>query len=261
MIDGKVKALISKWDGRPLDLDSFPNYQPYQCFDLWVQYMRDVVPGFNYLTLRPTGYAKDLWNNFDGLGLGQWLEKVQGEPEYGDIAVWRNAPFTPDSHVAIFLSKNGHNSINVFEQNAPLPLCAIGYITTNGLLGYLRFKNGDDMGRVSSIDEYKDVNVAMTHYPRNTISDEEAAGWVGGEYSQLARITLDPNTPRGQDWHRDNGILLDLYPQAVKALKDAQVDIADLRKQMAAMPQDTSEAERKLKALSAALKDALEIKG
>lgn len=127
---------------RKIDLDGIPKGQPYQCVDLFKDFCKYQL-GKSYGTLCPsTGYAKDIWNCFDRLGLGEYFEKVSANNlQDGDWCIWGDCSVAPKSHVAMFRIANGNNKGIFLGQNqaGKIPVTQ-STITLNGLLGGLRPK-------------------------------------------------------------------------------------------------------------------------
>jgi hypothetical protein len=138
-------AFKDQYLNQAVDVDGFPSAQRFQCYDLWAKFLMDNYGLAKPIVLAPTGYAVDIWDNFDGLSLGQYFTKVNGAPQLGDWAIYGKAPATPDSHVGMFLQDNGNGTIKLLQQNAPLPKCTVGDLTKNGLRGYLRPKGGSNI--------------------------------------------------------------------------------------------------------------------
>lgn len=147
-------TLINNNLGKPLDTDGFPPSQPDQCYDVFIEYIRILSGNPNlYFSATQTGYAQDIYNQYDSNALlQQYFTKLpfSANGQRGDVAVWGKSTQTPDSHVAILEADNG-TSQRIFGQNQPYPYCTERDLTSTGLLGYLRPKTtslpqgGDDM--------------------------------------------------------------------------------------------------------------------
>lgn len=103
-----------KYIGESVDVDDYPASQPYQCYDLWAQFVMDEYGTTTPIIIGPTGYPRDIWNNFDGLGLGAYFTKVTGSPQDGDWVIYDCPAF---SHVGMFRSDNGDGTIMILHQN------------------------------------------------------------------------------------------------------------------------------------------------
>ena len=164
-------SFVTQYKNQPVDVDYFPQGQIYQCYDLWMQFVKDNYNVQSNIILSPSGFAKDLWYNFDALGLGLFFEKTD-TPQLGDWAIYGNAPATPLSHVGMFLADHG-STIDLFQQNAPYPRATIGELTKQGLLGYLRPKRGESMVDLNHLNA-----LTMAYYRRGP-NREELARYVG----------------------------------------------------------------------------------
>lgn len=85
-----------------------------QCFDGYAQYCKFL--GVPYANCTTSGYVKDIWNNRRSNGILNYFDEVT-EMQPGDIAVFKEAPATPVSHIAIFDSDAGGGYGNFLGQN------------------------------------------------------------------------------------------------------------------------------------------------
>lgn len=98
-----------------VDVDGYPAHQPYQCYDLWAQFVMD-----QYGTKYPiviSGCAREIWYNFEGLGLDEYFTKVEGKPRDGDWAIWCWSDNSSYSHVGMFRKDHGNGYVTVLHQN------------------------------------------------------------------------------------------------------------------------------------------------
>ena len=201
-----VNAFINQWNGRAVDVDGFPPAQRFQCYDVFIQYVRQLTGnGGFYWQARQTGYAKDIFNGFDG-ALAQHFDRlpwnVQGQP--GDIAVWGESANTQLSHVAILVADNGAVQ-RIFGQNHPHPYCTVRDLPSTGLLGYLRPKvlsrpqqpssGGGTTGMITNQDQLNRLYDAVLRRPRGAGEGEDVylnkdSGWVFNDlYASAERAT------------------------------------------------------------------------
>lgn len=125
-----------KYIGESVDVDNYPAYQPYQCYDLWAQFIMDVYDEDSPVIITPTGYPRDIWNNFDGLGLDAYFTKVEGNPRDGDWVIYDSPAF---SHVGMFRSENDDGTIIILHQNyLGQPEVTQDRFTANYILGFIR---------------------------------------------------------------------------------------------------------------------------
>lgn len=127
---------------RKIDMDGVPKGQPYQCVDLFKYWLKE-VQGVSIGSVCPqTGYAKDIYNCFDQLGLGKWFDKVPtNQMVDGDWAIWNSgAPDCRESHVAMFRKDNGNGTGIFLGQNQGVAYVNQKNIRYAGMLGGLRPK-------------------------------------------------------------------------------------------------------------------------
>ena len=131
------EKFYNKYIGESVDVDNYPTYQPYQCYDLWAKFVMDEYRTSTPIIIYPTGYAEDIWNNFDGLGLDAYFTKVSGSPKDGDWVIydWPGS----SSHVGMFRSDNGDGTIIILHQNyLGQTIVTQDIFTKNYILGYIR---------------------------------------------------------------------------------------------------------------------------
>ena len=126
---------------RLIDMDGYPKSQPYQCVDLFKAFCFYQL-GFSTGSLcQSTGYARDIWYDFEKLGLNKYFEKAPVNMMFdGDWAIWDFSKTSPYSHIAMFRWDNKNGTGQFLGQNQrgiPVSQVAIPY---SGLLGALRPK-------------------------------------------------------------------------------------------------------------------------
>lgn len=137
----QVDRLFNDFNGKSLDTDGFPKDQPFQCTDVWEKF-NEYVLGLGYISLNPVGGAIDIYNNFDGLGLGQWYVKIANTPDpnnipqKGDVIVWGTGMGT-FGHVAIVQSANA-SGFTSFDQNYGGHYCHFVSHNWAAVLGWIR---------------------------------------------------------------------------------------------------------------------------
>ena len=188
---------ITKWNGNGLDVDNFPVGQPNQCFDVFIQYNREVIGLQDYIQCKSSGFVKDIWNDFDNTVLPQFYDKIDryAKGEKGDVAIWGNCPIAPYSHITLLIEDKGTIQ-RVFGQNQPESYCTTKELSSTGLLGYLRPKNGNAT-REQVITDYLDIlernpagvdEAGISHY-MNYANDVVRADLMGS----IERATLLAN--------------------------------------------------------------------
>lgn len=247
--------------GSKIDTDNFPPSQPYQCFDAGLAYIRMVANNPTlYIKCASTGYVKDWYNDFATNGLSQWFDRlpwnVQGQR--GDIAIYGNAPATPDSHVAMLLADNGATE-QLYGQNQPSPFTTVLNLTSNGLLGYLRPKTttttqGADM---SATDTIKSMYLRLLGRPADDggLSTYTAAAVSKDKGWEFVYNDLKNSDEGQKDWAWRN-------PDAVRALEQSlatekqkstglAANVADLTSKLSAANTKASDLQKDNDALRA----------
>lgn len=134
------EEFCSRYIGKSVDVDDYPANQPYQCYDLWARFIMDEYGTSSPIIISPTGLAKDIWNNFDGLGLSAYFTKVAGDPKDGDWVIY-DKPGTTFSHVGMFRADNGDGTITILHQNNQgQTKVTQDSFTKKHILGYIRPK-------------------------------------------------------------------------------------------------------------------------
>lgn len=115
--------------GRRFDIDGAFGAQ---CWDGYAQYEKEL--GYPYANCTATGYVRDIWElrNSNGM-LNNHIEVTVMQA--GDIAVFKPAPATPYSHIAIFDHDAGNGygwflGQNQGGTNGAFNLCKIPYSAT-----------------------------------------------------------------------------------------------------------------------------------
>ena len=140
------------YNGKTVDVDSYPKGNIYQCVDLMRKYCEEVI-GLGLYAL-PTGNAKDIYvrTPFNH----RYFKKIPNlpwtVPKQGDIVIWKE-PFGPYTevvngkqvrkyagHVAIVNEANVKR-FSSFDQNfSPDLKCRLVEHNYQGVLGFLRFR-------------------------------------------------------------------------------------------------------------------------
>lgn len=117
--------------GKQIDTDSYPRTNPYQCWDHFDQFCREI--GFEgSRKCSSTRYVGDLWMLRDtaGYNYSTAFDYIYDPNDFrdGDWVFW-------DKHVAMFLSPNTE-----LGQNQPYPYVTEKEMNWNGILGAMRWK-------------------------------------------------------------------------------------------------------------------------
>lgn len=180
------KDFIKRYKGKWVDVDGFPAVQPYQCYDLWMQFMYDNYDVSRNIIIGPSGFAKDIWKSFDALGLDNYFTKSK-TPKVGDWVIYDDSAIFPQSHVAMVAKVHSNSKIDIFGQNqAGKPQGTVITVGTQGVLGYLRPKEGDMLTE-------KGLIVLRRHYTGKDPSKAELKKYVG-------KVTFDEMRKRVMSW-------------------------------------------------------------
>lgn len=117
-----------------------------QCWDQWSHYATNFlgVPSWpTYTNAGGTGphsgYACNVWHNFEGSGLSEWFVKVgPGEQmRAGDVPIWEyGTVWYPWSHIATLLEVRSNGMLRCLTQNPGA--AQVADLIPRGLLGALR---------------------------------------------------------------------------------------------------------------------------
>lgn len=127
--------------GKKIDLDGFPVYNIYQCWDLANHYFLYI--GGHRISCTRSRYVKDIANQRATNGILDFCVDIglKAEMRPGDIVVWREiSPHCPYSHIAIYDHDNGQDEIYFLGQNQPVAKVTIARIPWQGIIGVFRPK-------------------------------------------------------------------------------------------------------------------------
>ena len=128
----------NRYIGKAIDVDGAYGAQ---CVDLFKQIC--YLAGKKPFALGGTGYADEIVKRFKALGLDTYFNLVSlADVRYGDWIVWsKGSHDCPDSHVAMFIKKDGNSRVIVLGQNQFGKAAANeGSLSTHGIIGVLRLK-------------------------------------------------------------------------------------------------------------------------
>lgn len=169
---------VDDWEadvsGRYIDYDGYPSGNPYQCHDLWLDYLIRVGGGVQSMGYAPTDYTDSVFTWFPVNGVDSVMTRHIGLEglRRGDVVFWQfGSSNHPWSHVAIALAEPSGSTVLCMSQNPgfsqPLNLSlanALGYLRPNNLItepepeqrkvkNMIGIKIGDGEGRYGAIDE------------------------------------------------------------------------------------------------------------
>lgn len=137
-----LKEFTDKWNGKDLDFDGYPPNDPYQCFDVYRMYCRDVL---GVPQSPPTGDAGAvaIWDTYLKDHFTAIPNTPDGVPSPGDIVIFKKygSIYGVYGHVAIVVEATV-KSMTLFEQNYPNALDKCKFATRNylGCVGWLHPK-------------------------------------------------------------------------------------------------------------------------
>lgn len=131
-----LDEFVNKYNNKGIDVDGFPKDNPYQCVDLYRQYVKECL---DFPQSPSVAGAKDIWDTYLTSYFTRYNNSPTAVPKKGDIILW-GTKLGQYGHVAIFLD-GGVTKFNSFDQNYPEgSLCHIQSHTYTGVLGWLRPK-------------------------------------------------------------------------------------------------------------------------
>ena len=163
-----MNEFIKKFDGKSIDFDHVYGSQCVDLVKLWEDWN-----GWPVIT----GNAKDQFRDVDGYT--RIRNTPSGVPQQGDIIIWDES-VNKYGHIAIFV-KGDSNQFVSFDQNWPVgSVCHLQKHYYGGVLGWLRFKKGDDMTKFELFSDHRDIYVRLwgnflVHIP----SPEELTKYFG----------------------------------------------------------------------------------
>ena len=130
-----------KYLGKSVDVDGFPTYNIYQCWDL-VSGVYFPYIGGKTIHCGETGYVKDIANQRKTNGILDFCVDVglKETLQPGDICIWTNCTACPYSHIAIYDHDDGQNAVFFLGQNQPYNYVNVKKIDVSGIIGVFRPK-------------------------------------------------------------------------------------------------------------------------
>lgn len=127
--------------GKSVDVDGFPVYNIYQCWDLVSGAYFPYIGG-KTIHCGQTGYVKDIANQRKTNGILDFCDDIglKATLQQGDICVWTNCSETPYSHIAIYDHDEGQNAVYFLGQNQPYNYVNVKKIDVSGIIGVFRPK-------------------------------------------------------------------------------------------------------------------------
>lgn len=185
------QAFIANNNGQQVDLDGFPSWQPYQCYDLANKW--SILRGYS----RFGGlYASDIYGQQPGNYT--WIpNSPSAVPQAGDVVVWNRNYGNGAGHVAVANGVGNTSYFESFDQNWNVPRSVIVRHSYDGVIGWGRPKNISNAG-IPAVGS----NDVITDQDRDhlRVVNSEIKGWDfnavhTGQYDQR-----EMNAWKGQPW-------------------------------------------------------------
>lgn len=130
-----------KYRGKSVDVDGFPIYNIYQCWDL-VSGLYFPYIGGKTIHCGRTGYVIDIAIDKNTNGILDFCVDVglQEPLQPGDICVWQRCAACPYSHIAIYDHDEGQEKVYFLGQNQPYNYVDIQQIPVQGIVAVFRPK-------------------------------------------------------------------------------------------------------------------------
>lgn len=134
-------AFKSMYLGKSVDVDGFPTYNIYQCWDL-VSGVYFPYIGGKKIHCGKTGYVIDIATQRKTNGILDFCIDVglKENLQPGDICVWGKCSDTPYSHIAIYDHDEGQDAVYFIGQNQPYNYVNVKKIPVRGIVAVFRPK-------------------------------------------------------------------------------------------------------------------------
>lgn len=127
--------------GKSVDVDGFPSYNIYQCWDL-VSGLYFPYIGGKTIHCGLTGYVIDIASQRATNGILNFCDDIglKATLQPGDICIWQRCPATPYSHIAIYDHDEGQSKVFFLGQNQPYNYVNVKKLAVSGIIGVFRPK-------------------------------------------------------------------------------------------------------------------------
>lgn len=128
--------------GHSVDVDGFPVYNIYQCWDL-VSGVYFPYIGGKKISCTKTQYVIDIATDRATNGILDFCIDVglTEDMQPGDICIWKvGSPDCPLSHIAIYDHDNGQDEVYFLGQNQPYAKVSVQRLSTKGIVAVFRPK-------------------------------------------------------------------------------------------------------------------------
>ena len=154
-----------KYLGKSVDVDGFPVYNKYQCWDL-VSGVYFPYIGGKTIHCGQTGYVIDIANQRKTNGILDFCVDVglKETLQAGDICVWGKCKECPYSHIAIYDHDDGQNAVFFLGQNQPYNYVNVKKLDVAGIVGVFRPKIFVKIKPVKPADQILTVGSKVKSY-------------------------------------------------------------------------------------------------
>lgn len=188
--------------GHSVDVDGFPVYNIYQCWDL-VSGVYFPYIGGKKISCKLTQYVIDIATERETNGILDFCIDVglTEEMQPGDICIWKvGSPDCPLSHIAIYDHDNGQNEVYFLGQNQPYVKVSVQKLSTKGIVAVFRpkifvnqkpkkpVKKADQILHKGSVCESYGFYVEAVRYNQKKRQWEMKNSWVGENWFPTAFV-------------------------------------------------------------------------
>lgn len=187
-----MEQFKDKYLGKLIDVDGYPEDNPYQCVDLVKLYLKEKF-NIQYGTF---GDAINYWTDTHSSIVAKFNKILTHDVKNGDIVVLNGLPGNPYGHIGIAASKNIDGEFDLLEQNGS---------TGNGLGGQ------NDKVRIRKIDVSRIAGVLRPKTTDGFISPRPKPVTNPKQYYKIKRG--DTFWGLESAWQLPHGRLQDLNPK------------------------------------------------
>lgn len=141
MAQKSYAAFKKTYLGKSVDVDGFPIYNIYQCWDL-VSGVYFPYIGGQTISCRLSGFVIDIALTKKENGILNFTNDIglKATLQPGDICIWGKTSATPYSHIAIYDHDDGQDAVYFLGQNQPYNYVTVKKMPVEGIIGVFRPK-------------------------------------------------------------------------------------------------------------------------
>lgn len=210
--------------GHSVDVDGYPVYNIYQCWDL-VSGVYFPYIGGKTIHCGKTQYVIDIATERETNGILDFCVDIglTAPMQPGDICIWKvGSPDCPLSHIAIYDHDNGQDDVYFLGQNQPYNKVTIQKLSTKGIVAVFRpkifvnqkpkkpAKKADQILYKGSICESYGFRVEEIRYNQKKRQWEMKNSWVGGWFPTAFVHEVDKHDGKQDNiLHQGSGVAFD----------------------------------------------------